>query len=172
MTLLVPYDGSSLSKAALIRAAQFDSVLEQGVVALTVIPRNNARYARDRGWIGPEDPFEEDAVVTALEQSVAEIVDDAEFEYRTVDRTAPFGTVAKRIRRFADEIDATIVFLGSDNAGRMVGSLSVGSAVTAGDGYDTMIVSQPAPSRIDRLEAALPSEGLLDGEQPSADATR
>jgi nucleotide-binding universal stress UspA family protein len=37
VTLVVPFDGSSLSESALARAVKFDTVLEEGVVAVAVL---------------------------------------------------------------------------------------------------------------------------------------
>ncbi|WP_284033473.1 universal stress protein [Halobaculum lipolyticum] len=122
MGLLVPYDGSALSKAALIRAEQFDAILDEGVTALTVIPESNRQYARDRGWIGPDETYTRAAVVANLERSVSAISPNAVFEFVTVGRSAPYGTIANRIRRYARDADVSILFLGSENAGRMVGS--------------------------------------------------
>ncbi|WP_284014833.1 universal stress protein [Halobaculum litoreum] len=162
MGLLVPYDASPLSKAALVRAKQFDVILEEGVTALTVVPRGNTSYARERGWIGADEAFDMESVLATLERSVRAIAPDAAFESIPVGRSSPYGTIANRIRRFAADNDVSIVFIGSENAGRMVGSLSVGSAVSAGSGYDTMIISEAVPAKIEKLEEALPSEELLE----------
>ena len=167
--MLVPYDGSDLSKAALVRAEQFDSIVEEGVRTITVIPRGNTSYARERGWIAPGEPYDEDAVVAALERSIGAIDPNAVTEFAFVGRDAPFGTIANQIRRCARAHDASIVFLGSANAGRMVGSVSVGSAVSARGDYDTMIVSQLAPSKIEKLEAAFSSDAVI--EEASEEAT-
>ncbi|MEA1931932.1 MAG: hypothetical protein U9O06_10330 [Euryarchaeota archaeon] len=66
MTLVVPFDGSELSKTALVRAAQFDTVFDQGVVAVSVVPRNNKSYAREHGWIEPDQPFDGEAIIEEL----------------------------------------------------------------------------------------------------------
>lgn len=162
MTLVVPYDGSELAKTALIRAAQFDAVFDQGVVAVSVVPQNNSSYARARGWIDPEASFDGEAIVDALRQSVDEIAPDAAFRHLSVGRNAPAGTIANKLRQFAREQDASIVFIGSENAGRMVGSLSVGSSVSAEQSYDTMIISQARPAKIEELEAEVSTEDVIE----------
>ena len=162
MSLVVPYDGSELSKTALVRATQFDTVLNQSVVVVTVIPRNNASYARERGWLGQSDSFDGEAVVEAVRESVAEIAPDAEFHHLSVGRNAPAGTIANRIRNFAREHDASIVFVGSENAGRIASSISVGASVSADRSYDTMIVSHSGPTAIDDLEAAVSTEAAIE----------
>jgi nucleotide-binding universal stress UspA family protein len=162
MTLVVPFDGSELSKAALVRAAQFDTVLDDGVLAVSAVPRHNAQYARDRGWIGPNDPFDAKEIESHLREAAHDIAPEATFETITVDRWARTGLMGKKLRRFARDADASIVFLGSENAGRFVRSNSVGSAVAADRSYDTMIVTNTRPSRIERLEAEMPTEQALE----------
>jgi len=39
MTLVVPFDGSELAEAALVRATEFGNVLEEDVLAVSVIPK-------------------------------------------------------------------------------------------------------------------------------------
>jgi nucleotide-binding universal stress UspA family protein len=63
MVLVVPFDGSELSKTALVRAARFDTVLEEGVLAVTAIPSGNAGHARERGWVDDGDSFDGQRVV-------------------------------------------------------------------------------------------------------------
>ncbi len=162
MTLVVPFDGSELSKTALVRAAQFETVFDQGVVVVTVIPRNNASYARKKEWIGRTEAFDSETIVDSLRESVDRIAPDAAFHQLSVGRNSPAGTIANRIRKFARDNDASIVFLGSENAGRMVGTLSVGSSVSADRSYDTMIVSQARPTKIQELEDALPTEDAIE----------
>jgi len=157
MTLVVPFDGSALSKMALVRAAQFDTVLEEGVVAVSAIPSNNADYAREQGWLQETEPFDEDKIVGHLREVVSQIAPAAEFHDVYVDRYAPVGTIAKRLRRFAREQSASIVFVGSENAGRVASAFTVGTSVTADRTYDTMIVSQIRPTTVEKLKDTNPS---------------
>ena len=162
MSLVVPFDGSDLAKTALVRAAQFETVLDQGTVAVAVVPRNNTSYARERGWIGPNDGFDGEAIVDSLRESVAKIAPDAEFHHISVGRHAPAGTIANRIRNFARDHGASIVFVGSENAGRIASSISVGSSVAADRSYDTLIVSNAGPTAIPELEDAIPTEDAIE----------
>ncbi|WP_253736370.1 universal stress protein [Halohasta salina] len=162
MSLVVPFDGSELSKTALVRAAQFDTVLDQSVEVVSVVPRNNATYARDRGWLGPDDPFDGEAVVSAIRAMVDEIAPEATFHHISVGRHAPAGTIATRIRNFARDRGASIVFVGSENAGRIASSISVGASVSADRSYDTMIVSNAGPTTIEDLEAAVSTEDAIE----------
>mgnify|MGYP006273879155 FL=1 len=162
MSLVVPFDGSELSKTALVRATQFETVLDQGVVAVSVVPRNNASYARERGWIESNEPFDGERIVDGLQESVAKIAPDAEFRHISVGRNSPSGTIANRLRNFARSHGASIVFVGSENAGRIASSISVGSSVAADRSYDTMIVSNVGPTAIPELEDAIPTEDTIE----------
>lgn len=160
MTFVVPFDGSDLSKAALLRAMQFDRAfregvsrgLEEDVVAIAVIPQSNADYARTRGWLGPGEPFDLDQIVQHLREMVNEIAPEATFEYTTTDRYAPMGTIGTQVRKLARKHDASIVFVGSDNAGRIVSSITVGQRVAADRSYETLIVPLMSPAPVKALE--------------------
>ncbi len=161
MSLVVPFDGSALSKAALVRAAQFEQVLEEEVLAVSVIPKNNAQYARERGWIGEAEPYDPESIVTHLRTEVSKLAPGASFQYIAVGRHAPRGTIAGRIRRFARENDATILFIGSENAGRIVSSITVGQSVAGDRSYDSFIVTDERLPEIKKLEEAIQADELL-----------
>jgi nucleotide-binding universal stress UspA family protein len=163
MALVVPFDGSELSRVALVRAAQFQTVLDEPVLAVTAIPKNNVEYARERGWLGSTESFDTERVVDSLRDAVADVHPDAEFHHLPVDAYAPRGTIANALRQFARENDASIVFLGSENAGRIVSGMTVGRSVASDRTYDTMIISASRPSNSRRLEAAKPTEDAVDG---------
>jgi nucleotide-binding universal stress UspA family protein len=152
MALVVPFDGSTLSKSALVRAVQFETVLEERVVVVSVIPRNNARYARERGWIGESEPFDAEAVVSHLRSEAATVAPDAEFHPVFVDRHAPRGTIAGRIRQFARDQGASMLFIGSENAGRIVSGVTVGQSVAGDRAYDTVIISHEALPEIEKFD--------------------
>lgn len=160
MSLLVPFDGSTLSKAALVRAVQFDTVLEEGVIAVCVIPQHNVEYARSHGWLDDTEGYDAEAIVTQLREEVAKIAPNASFHHLFVDRHAPRGTIAGRIRRFARANDVTIVFIGSENAGRIVDGITVGQSIAGDRSYDTFIVTSEVLPEIEALEAAAPSDDL------------
>jgi nucleotide-binding universal stress UspA family protein len=162
MTLVVPYDDSDLSKAALVRAAQFDTVLQEDVIAVTVIPRGNEAYARERGWLGPTDPFDMDEITTYLRDSVQAIAPNAEFRYISGNKRPRSGEIAKKLRRFARDAGASIVFIGSENAGRVVNSMTVGKFVGSDRNYDTMIISHTGAATIEKFEDEMPT-----GDQPT-----
>lgn len=141
MTFVVPFDATPLSRAALDRARAVGGAFDVPVVAVTAVPANNADYARDRGWLSAGEPFDLGTVLGELEASVARTAPDAEFEHVLVGRRAPTGTIASRLRRVFRDRDATAVFIGSDDAGSIVRSVSsVSSGLTSGRGYDVVIV--------------------------------
>ena len=151
MTFVVPFDGSELAEAALVRAAEYGRGVDQDVVAVSVVPTGRG-YALGKGWIDRDEEFVRDDVVADLHRAVTRRVPSASFQARRVgDRPAP-GTVATELRRAAKEYDASVVFIGSDNAGRIVVSISsVGGSVVADDAYDVHIVRRRVPPKIDSL---------------------
>ena len=153
MTLLVPFDGSELAAAALLRATEFGVAFDEDVLAVSVVPEDNAEYARERGWIEPDELFDLSSAVSTLHERVTALSPSADFRHVTVGRHAPPGTIAKRVRRIARREDAEMVFVGSENAGHMVTTVtSVGGTVAADDNYDVVIVRDRTPTVIADLE--------------------
>jgi nucleotide-binding universal stress UspA family protein len=149
MTLLVPFDGSELSTAALSRAAEFADFMDEEVLALAVIPQD-PEYARERGWLDQGDPFNLDLVESRLSSAVAETAAEATFRCERLDDAdaEPLATtttdVIRKIREVAAEVDARILFVGSENAGRVSSPLSsVGNPLSEDPRYDVHIVRHP-----------------------------
>lgn len=143
MTFVVPFDGSAGSDAALVRASEIGTALGEAVLAVAVVPVGNAAYARSKGWLDDGDPFDLDAVVSRLEAQVAEAAPDATFESLESARTVSGNSIAKPIRRFARERDASMVFIGSNDTGRLTTSISsVGDRISTDQSYDVVIVRQ------------------------------
>ncbi|MCD2202580.1 universal stress protein [Halobacterium sp. KA-6] len=144
MTYVVAFDDSPLSQAALGRAVAFAKATNESVVAVAAIPRDSAA-ARERGWLSGDETFSVERVAENLTDHVTDVDPDVEFDYRVVDKYAPRGRVSREVRELAVEHDATVVFIGSDNAGRMVGGItSIGQNVSADDRYDVHIVRHVA----------------------------
>ncbi|MEF8856835.1 MAG: universal stress protein [Haloplanus sp.] len=157
MTFVVPFDGSELAVTALVRAVEFGTVLDERIVAVSVIPEGNASYAQERGWLNPGESFDRETVVTRLHEAVTAHAPNAEFRYEVVGRRSAPGTIASRLREQARDIGASMVFVGSENAGRLVSSLSsVGGTVAADDAYDVVIVRHRKPSKVERIDDASP----------------
>lgn len=145
MVLLVPFDGSPLSRAALERAAEFAGYRDEEVLALTVVPRD-ADYARERGWVAGDGAFDPDAVCERMADRAAEVAPEATFR---CEKPAPSQSltatvtndVTRTIREVAGEVGASVVFVGSENAGRVSQPVtSVGSPVSQDPRYDVHIV--------------------------------
>ena len=157
MTLVVPFDGSNLAEAALVRATEFGNVFNEDVLAVSVIKKGNTDYAREHDWIGQDEDFDMESVVSTLHQQVTDLTPSANFRHKVVDRYAPSGSIAKRLRRVAKEEDASMVFLGSENAGHIISGVgSVGSTVATDNAYDVVIVRDRTPAKIAKLKNASP----------------
>ena len=151
MTFVAPFDGSRLSRAALVRADEYATALDEAVTAISVVPASR-RYAIEKGWIAEDEDFDARAVVSDLHRAAAKLAPGASFRGERIDGAAREGTIAKRIRKRAVEEDASVVFVGSENAGRIVVSVtSVAGSVAADESYDVHIVRRRAPPAVDSL---------------------
>ncbi|WP_267642224.1 universal stress protein [Haloarchaeobius amylolyticus] len=151
MTFVVPYDGGELARTALDRAVALGELMDVNVVVVTVVP-HDSRYARKHGWLAADEAFDVETVVTQIRADVRDLAPEARFEYVLTDQYASPGTIASKVRNKAREVGASVVFVGSDDAGRLVTSLrSVGSTIAADDRYDVYIVRKAEPSAIDQV---------------------
>ena len=144
MVLLVPFDGSELATAALRRATEFAELTDEPLVVLSVLT-DDERFARERGWVGADEPYDPDAIAERLEAAVREVAPDATFRHERPSDAGEMATttmdVARTIREVAREVDASVVFVGSENAGRVSTPISsVGSPVSEDPDYDVHIV--------------------------------
>jgi len=163
MTLIVPFDGGELAQTALVRATQFNKVLDEEIVVVSVIPVNNNEYARQHDWIGSNETFDGQKIVTHLYDKVKKISPEAHFEHITVGRYAQAGTISVKLRNFAKQHEASIVFIGSENAGKIVQSVSsVGGGIAADRSYETMIIPHVQPTKIEEFERNIPTEEALE----------
>lgn len=147
MTILVPFDGSDLSTAALEKAARYGDLTDDDVVVLTIVPDDD-EYAHERGWIDATEGFDPEIVVRKLRGAAERVAPEAAFRHELVDSDEPTATpttdVVRAIRDVAAEVDASVVFVGSENVGSVTTPLSsVGGPVAAADqGYDVYVVRQ------------------------------
>jgi len=144
MTLLVPFDGSELSAAALDRATEFGEFTGEDVVALAVIPPD-AEFARDRGWLDAGEQLDTEMICTRLRQQVEDVAPGARFRCEETEETDYRATlttdVTRTIRQVAADLQASIIFVGSENAGRVSTPLtSVGNPLSEDPRYDVHIV--------------------------------
>ncbi|MFD1647515.1 universal stress protein [Haloarchaeobius litoreus] len=143
MTLLVPFDGAALSTTALRRATEFATFRDEQLVVLTVVP-DDPEYARERDWLDPGDTFDVGVIERKLRQRVLDLAPEADFRCELIENVEPVASettdVARRIREVAAELDVSVVFVGSENAGRVTNPLSsVGSPVADTPQYDVYI---------------------------------
>jgi nucleotide-binding universal stress UspA family protein len=137
MKFFVPYDGSPLAQAALERAGTLTE--NATVVVCTVIP-DNADYARKKGWLDDE-PFDSDEVEQRLTGAIRDVVPDADVRCLHVRPHINAGGIVTRIRDMAEDVEADVVFLGSENVGRIAAPVaSIGSNVATRVPYDIYLV--------------------------------
>lgn len=157
MTLVVPFDGSKLAEAALVRATEFGNVFDEDILAISVIPNGDRDYAREHGWIKRKEEFNLKSVISTLHKQVTDLCPSADFRHKVVDRNAPSGTIAGHLRKVAQDEDASMVFIGSENAGHLVRAVgSVGGAVATDGSYDVVIVRDKTPAKIAKLRDTSP----------------
>ncbi|EMA00951.1 Universal stress protein family protein [Haloarcula vallismortis] len=147
MVLLVPFDGSVLSKAALTRAMEFADYREEDVTALSVIP-DDAAYARERGWIDADETFAVETIADRMREQAESVAPMASFRYEVPEDVSSMAStttdITRTIREVAHDEGASIVFIGSENAGRVSTPVcSVGSPVSEDPQYDVHIVRHP-----------------------------
>lgn len=112
MVLLVPYDGSSVSKAALERAVEHGEALGSEVVAVSFVP-TGSEYALRRTWIEPSDDFATDSAREELERKIDETVDDAQRSFEDAGASAPSDGAANHIRQVAEDVGASTLYVGT-----------------------------------------------------------
>ena len=145
MTVLAPFDGSPLAETALKRAATFGESWDEDVVALTVIPEDPT-FAVERGWVATESEFDPDGLRDHFADRVDEIAPEATFrceipEDSDVLTATAIDDVTRTVRHVAAELDVSVIFIGTENAGRISSPVtSVGSPLSKDPQYDVHIV--------------------------------
>lgn len=148
MTYLVPFDGSDLARTALTRARDLASQTGTEIVVVSVVP-DDAEYAREHGWMTETETFDPEVAASHLEAAVADIAPAATFRWEVPEETSSVAStttdVARTVRQIAHDLDADVVFIGSENAGRVAAPVtSVGSPVSEDPSYDVFIVRHPS----------------------------
>jgi nucleotide-binding universal stress UspA family protein len=133
MKFFVPYDGSALAQEALDRAGSLND--DATVVVCTVIP-DSPDYARSKGWVTDEQ-FDAETVERQLTAEIHDRVPDADVRCVHVRPHINAGGIVTRIRDAAEDVGADVVFLGSENVGRIAAPVaSIGSNVATRVPYD------------------------------------
>lgn len=148
MTILVPYDGSDIARAALERGTELAEALDRELLVYAVVP-DRWRYAKQKGWAESSADFDADTVGSRLRGEVTAVAPDASFEYVVVGGEPSGGYIARKIRDYARANNVMLLVLGSDNVGRVVTPLrSVGKGVAAEQSYELYLVH--SASLVDR----------------------
>lgn len=139
MPYLIAYDGSPLAEAALRRGVDFAEADDEPLVVATVVPTDEPLAATyDLLEDGDYDP---EAAAERLRREARAIAPDCDFRARRVDPYAGKGRIATEIGHVIRNVEADLVVVGSENAGRVVEPVaSVGSSVASGTDYDVLIV--------------------------------
>lgn len=139
MTYLAAFDGSPLAEAALRRAAAFTGDRDERLVVASVIPTDEP-LAESYDLVSGEE-YDPERAAARLRERARDIAPDAEFRARRVDPYAGKGRIATEIGHVVRDVEADLVVVGSENAGRVVEPVSsVGSSVASGTDYDVLIV--------------------------------
>ena len=142
---LVAYDGSHLANAALERAATFAQQTGDEILAVAVVPDDPA-YAVRAGWVPTADDFDREAVVGELHRTAVRVAPEASFRGVSAGKHPVPGEIVSKLRRIAHAESVSVVFVGSENAGRVVTPLtSVGGNVASDHTYDVHIVRHAPP---------------------------
>lgn len=113
MVFLVPFDGSPVSEAALARAVDHGQALDEEVVAVSFVP-TGADYAERRKWIQPDEDFATETASAELRRKIEEATDDAERSFEA-SANAPTDGIGDHIRQAANDVDASILFVGASD---------------------------------------------------------
>jgi nucleotide-binding universal stress UspA family protein len=113
MVFLVPFDGSPVSEAALARAIEHGRALEQEVVAVSFVP-TGTEYAERRKWVHPDEEFAAETASAALRRKIEEATDEAERTFTESGAQSP-GGLTDHVRRVARDVDASVLFVGTDD---------------------------------------------------------
>jgi nucleotide-binding universal stress UspA family protein len=145
MTYLVPFDGSALAVAALERATEFASAMDEAVLALVVVPEAKPGFAVERGWIDEGDSYDPVRVAERLQAQIESAAPDTTVRCEIPGDVSSIGSVTidvvRTIRMVAEEVEARVVFIGSENAGRVSTPVtSVGAPISEDPRYDVHIV--------------------------------
>lgn len=119
MVFLVPFDGSARAHAALDRAVTYGAALDRDVVAVSYVP-TGTDFAERRRWVDSSEDFAAETVASDLQRKIEEATDDAELRYEDESAHSPAGGLSKELRQTALDVDATAVFVGCADDGRVV----------------------------------------------------
>ena len=139
MVFLVPFDGSPVAEAALARAVKHGNALGEEVVAVSFVPTGSA-YAERRKWIEPDDDFAAETASSELRRKIEEATDDAERNFEESGAQSPDDGIIDRLQQVAQDVGATVLFVGTDGAHDDDRLKTPFGAVAADGAYDVHVV--------------------------------
>jgi len=139
MAFLVPFDGSPVAEAALSRAVEHGTALGKEVVAVSFVPTGST-YAERRKWIQPDDEFAAEAASAELRRKIEEATDDAERSFGESGAQPPDDGIIDRLQQVAQDVGATVMFVGTDAASADDRLKTPFGAVAADGAYDIHLV--------------------------------
>ena len=139
MVFLVPFDGSPVSEAALARAVEHGQALGEEIVAVSFIP-TGAEYAERRKWIQPDEDFATESASAELRRKIEEATDDAERTFSESTAYSPDDGLTDGLKRVAQEVDASILFVGANGDGSADRLTTPFGEVSGDADYDIHIV--------------------------------
>jgi nucleotide-binding universal stress UspA family protein len=139
MVFLVPFDGSPVAEAALSRAVEHGAALSEDVVAVSFVPTGSA-YAERRKWIQPDDDFAAETASAELRRKIEETTDDAERNFDETGAQSPDDGITDRIQQVAQDVDASVLFVGTDGTHDDDRLKTPFGAVAADGAYDVHVV--------------------------------
>lgn len=149
MAIVVPFDGSTHARLALARAADLADAFQADLLAVTVVHRG-VDDPVELGWLEDGESYDPGRIEERLAVAVEGVAPEATHHAIRADSRLPRGAVAKHLRRFARDHDADLVFIGSENAGRIVSPVSsVGGGVATEMTYDVYLVRRTESSLFD-----------------------
>lgn len=139
MVFLVPFDGSPVAEAALARAVEHGKALSEEVVAVSLVP-TGATYAERRKWIEPDEDFAAETASAELRRKIEEATDDAERNFDESGAQSPDGGITDRIQQVAHDVNASVLFVGTDGTHDDDRLKTPFGAVAADGAYDVHVV--------------------------------
>lgn len=138
MTYLVAFDGRPGSDSVLRRAAALATETDERLVVVSVLPTDRA--LAERYGLLEDGGYDPEAAAERLRSAAAAVAPAAAFRAQRVDAYAGKGQIADEIGRVAREEDADVVFVGTDDPGRVVGPVSCVDDGIDDPGYDVFVV--------------------------------
>jgi nucleotide-binding universal stress UspA family protein len=139
MVFFVPFDGSASADAALRRAVEHGRALDREVVAVSFVP-TGSEFAERRKWITPADDFAADEASAALKRKIEETTDETELVYEETSAGSPDDGIGEEVRRAAEDVDASILFVGAGDSSVGDGLRTRFGTVASTGSYDVHIV--------------------------------